>query len=654
MTINSGDIKLMKSQVLLDEVDGGGAMTGNEVVDGVSNNLFPDVAELDRVYGRVSVRKAFAFIDTPNTDSAMGAHVIITKKPLDPNVSVNLFTTEQWFDRRPDATNYIESYLAKAPRLPGHLLETQLAGQRAIKLCMRTSDVEPVAGQGLCLVKLEGLPEEAEQYVRVTAVSSVEQQFTNNNQDITRKVVTVEISDPLRYDFNGPTVQQFESGATPLAVCRDTRVADAANYYGVTDLAENIAINDAQIEVGSIFTQLVPSAQSETPLIDVSATGENTALVAGNSGTVTGSFSVTVGTSQSLYIGSAIMPGTLSFTVFGQSVTDLGGVLKNSLGTQVGNVNYQTGQITWLAAAGSGNANISITFKPAATPAQPTQSYSKPVTIDNRGYNWPVTLVPIPAPGTLRVSYQAQGKVYELRDNGAGQLVGADSAFGSGTVSFTTGSVLLTTGALPDVDTPILYQWSTPITTFERAGLPVLPAALEFDLEREAIAAGTIIVSWLLNGVSKTASSNSSGQFTGDATGTVNHATGKGRLVPTILPQAGTQFTFNYSYGTPETQTKDNVSPDGSQQLTFTIGTGSDLIPGSIALVIPVSDAGGIYSGNVEVTDTPINSTTGNLVTAAGVVQGTVNYETGEVVITPQMTIKRFIPSYLPIVYASS
>ena len=519
---------------------------------------------------------------------------------------------------------------------------------------MRVADVEPVVGQGLCLVQYEGLPGQYEQYVRVTAVASVETQFTFNNQDITRKVVTVEISDPLRYDFNGPTVQQHELGNTPLAICRDTRVADAANYFGVTDLEANAAINDAQLQVASIFTQLVPSAQTETPIIDANAAGESTGLVAGNDGTVTGSFSVTVGTSQSLYIGSAIMPGTLSFTIFGQSVTDLGGVLKNSLGTQVGNVNYQSGQITWLAAAGSGFTTLTITFKPAAVPTQPSQSYAKPVTADNRGYNWPLTLVPIPAPGTLVVSYQAQGKVYELRDNGAGQLVGADSAFGSGTVSFSTGSVNFSTGALPDFGTPILYQWGSPLSTFQRADLPVLPAALEFDLQRQGVAAGTVTVSWLLNGVSKTATSTTAGTFTGDATGTINHAAGTGRLVPTLLPQANTQFTFNYSYGTPLTQTIDDIVPDGGQELTFTIGSGADLIPGSIELTIPVQNSTFAINGNVMLTDVPVNSTTGNLVNSNGVVQGTVNYETGEVIVTPVTQKTEFFPAYVSVIYTAS
>lgn len=89
--IQSGDIKLNKSQVLLDTSDGGGAMTSVEVIDGQSNNLFPDVSALDRTYGRISMRKAFPAIMTSNTDSYFGSQVIISRVPEDPRVSVSLF-----------------------------------------------------------------------------------------------------------------------------------------------------------------------------------------------------------------------------------------------------------------------------------------------------------------------------------------------------------------------------------------------------------------------------------------------------------------------------------------------------------------------------------------------------------------------------------
>ena len=118
MPILQDDIKLLKSQVLLDTDDGGGRMTANEVVDGESNNLFPDISELDRTYGRVSLRKAFAAILTNSTDSYYGAHAIIAKAPGDPLVSMTLFSTKNWPDRRSNAKDRLESYLAPGPEIP--------------------------------------------------------------------------------------------------------------------------------------------------------------------------------------------------------------------------------------------------------------------------------------------------------------------------------------------------------------------------------------------------------------------------------------------------------------------------------------------------------------------------------------------------------
>ena len=95
----------------------------------------------------------------------------------------------------------------------------------------------------------------------------------------------------------------------------------------------------------------------------------------------------------------------------------------------------------------------------------------------------------------------SQGRFYELHDDGSGQLKGSNASFGSGIVNYETGTWLLTTGELPDVDSVILLQWGTPITTFSRANLAVMPAKFEFDLEQEGLAASSVVVTWLLEGV---------------------------------------------------------------------------------------------------------------------------------------------------------
>ena len=93
MTINRNDVKLLKSQRLSDEADGGGRATGNAVVDGEVNNLFPDISRLDRTTGRINLRKVFAGVMTQNADAYLGAHGIVTQAPADPRVSVLLFNT---------------------------------------------------------------------------------------------------------------------------------------------------------------------------------------------------------------------------------------------------------------------------------------------------------------------------------------------------------------------------------------------------------------------------------------------------------------------------------------------------------------------------------------------------------------------------------
>ena len=51
MAINNSDVKRFESQRLTDEEDGGGRVTGNEVIDGNVNNLFQDISRIDRTFG---------------------------------------------------------------------------------------------------------------------------------------------------------------------------------------------------------------------------------------------------------------------------------------------------------------------------------------------------------------------------------------------------------------------------------------------------------------------------------------------------------------------------------------------------------------------------------------------------------------------------
>lgn len=505
MPIETNNLVLYKSERLTDTTDGGGKYSGQVVVDGESNNLFPDVSELDRTMGRVSMRKIYAGVNSGDTDALMGSTVFVSKNPDDPNVSALLFSTESHVDTRDSAQNRVENYLAKGGQIAGTPLDTLWQGMKIIQVAMFKNEIEANVGDTIVLISNEGKSNEYEQYVRITKVETRIAIMIVDSKEVEYKVATYDLNDPLEIDFVGLSASQWYQGAKSTTIIRDTLVADTGKYYASTDLVENANVGQFTVQAASIFSQLVPAAQIETPLVDLNASSESIALVSGNANTITVAYSTTIGTSQNLYIGSSVIPSSVGFTLFGNAITDQGGLLKQSDGTQVGTIDYQRGLIQWTSSAGSGSTSLSITFRPAAAPTQPMHTYAVPVTQNNQSLNWTGVLVPIPAPGSLSVSYMSQGKFYTLKDNGSGQLKGSSDSYGAGTINYVTGSWLVTLGALPDVDTPILLLWGTPISTFERADLAVLPAAIEFDLNQLGIAASSVTVNWMLEGIAKSA-----------------------------------------------------------------------------------------------------------------------------------------------------
>lgn len=551
MAIEKKDLRILKSQNLYDNDEGGGAMTGQEVKDGVSNNLFPDISGLDKTYGRISMRKAFVAVLTKTTDVYYGAHVIVSKMPADPKVSVTLFSTKNWFDRRRAVQDRLERYLARGPIWAGHLLEKQLEGQRAIQIVTRVTDEEPRVSQGLVLVQNEGKANEFEQYVRVTKIVSKERTFVVNKVDVVRKVVTIDISDPLRYNFDGCSVEEFENGIKPLAICRDTRIADAATYFGIAKVAVDGRMNDMNITVDSIFTQLIPSATSETPMVDISPSGLSSVYVKGNEGDISTSMNVTLGANINLYIGGAIMPTTFSLEQNGRTITDDGGILRNGE-IDVGTIEYDKGLLNFNSRIGSNyTGNAIIKFQPAVVPMRIANTAALTIVQDARGYNYVITLRPYPSAKSLVVSYQSQGKSYNLYDMGNGILKGSDSAFGTGSIDYTTGSVILTTGALPDADSTIIFSWGTTPQMRPRADLPVDPAFIMMQTAKKNIAPASVKITWKQGKETKTATDNGRGELQGDALGSVHYASGVIKLIPKLLPMVGVQYEVTYDWGEP-------------------------------------------------------------------------------------------------------
>lgn len=561
MPITENDIKLLASQRMTDTPDGGGRMTGNVVQSGVDNNIFDDVSNLDRVYGNVSLRKVFAAVLTNDTEKYMGSRVVIDQPPADPNVHCVMFAASSQFDNRTGASVKVESYLAPGPAYQGLLYGDHLAGMASVMLIQQTDRELPTIGQVLLLRKDSGLPGQVDQYVRITAVESTpNQRFTDGQGDFTRTVVTCTISDPLRAAFPGFPAIRIDAGLdfTGKTEVMESVVADASQYFGIRPLEVAAQAGDINLKCDSIFANLLPSAQLEIPFADVRTNGLNTSVVA-SGGPVTQSLTCTFTPSQAIFVGGAIAPSSLSLVRDGTSLTDKDGALLLG-GSQVGFVDYATGVLSLQQDVfGAGGGTHNVTYTPATVATIVPKSVGIDVTAEGRAYTYIATLEPIPAPGTLIASYLSGGRWYVLRDGGSGAVLGSSPSLGAGTVNFTTGTLTLTLGALPDVGSAIVLQWaeasqapaydqswlrygmsgnSDPVLYAQIPGLPI-----PFD--------GTI--SWQESGVAKTVTVGPN-SVVGDAYVTQDNA-GTMLFAPKKLPQPGTVFNLSFNSYTDYTET---------------------------------------------------------------------------------------------------
>lgn len=657
MPILAGDVKLVASQVMDDVAEGGGAPTANVIVDGASNSLFNDISELDRAGGRVNLRKVFASIQTDTTDTYLGGNVIVSDPPSDPRVAVTIFSTQEVFDRRTQARDRIEAYLNKGSQWNGYLLENHIAGQRSIQLFQRVGAELPTIGKTLFLVMNESLANEYAQYVRITRIESETRTFSYGTgsgiQDYQAVVVSCDLSDALRYDFPGSPPDRLFVMANGKTRTRDTVVADAAKYCGVVKTTQPVAIGDVAASVSSVFTQLVPSAQTETPLLDLTAGGTSETLIESDNGTVSYTSAAAFNASTVLSVGNAIQPGTLSISVSGATITDNGGDLMSGT-TVVGTVNYGRGQIALASSAPTYSGTKTISFRPAAAPIRVADTAGVRVDIESRSYNYILTIVPSPSPGTIQVSYRAQGKWYDLRDNGAGVLKGASPEYGVGTVSYTTGTVAVTLGALPDVGSEIVYAWGGKANYFNRASSAIAPPAVALQLTHAGVTPGSVTITWN-DGTARSATDDGKGTISDHASGTINYQTGLIQITPAALPAGGQTYSVAYTWGPPNEEEFEAPLRNGDGSIDVEVDF-DGLIPGTVELewnllidlyeYISTTPAELQLIARIDPIKIVKDDGLGVLRDPQGLSFGTVNYATGVVHFTPDTTVRIPVARY--------
>jgi len=566
MSINPEDVKLYESQRLSDENDGGGRATGREVIDGNINNLFEDISRLDRTVGDVALRKAFVGVDTNNSDLYLGAHAIITEPPADPLVNVLIFDAGNEYDERASAQDRIESYVVQGAAAQFEFIGNQFENQRQIVCIQRLETALPATGD-VYLIK-EG---NDEQYVRITQVDAEPTVFSYETSsgfvDFTRMRLVLSISAPLEQTFTGGQPTPGTTTGNNNAKIFGTEVADAARYWGVKKSEEPASVGDLKIKVDSIYSSLVPSAQSEQPLLNQVAGYESLIVIAGRanaiSEAITGTY--TSGTNFQVFTNRACVRRSLSLIIGGSSYTDNGsGILTRASGSfpfATLNVDYDSGAIFGTRDSGTGSGNVTGTasYIPGAGFTGRAVSLQREITINNRGYNWTYTFAQDkPRPGTMIVSYMAQGRWYELRDNGTGQLIGT----GTGSVDYATGTTLVTTEALPDVGTAIIYNWIMDIDEeYETHEGTIADWIPEIQVQMDdALVPGTITITYTSGGNLKTVTDDGAGNLQGDGEGTINYTSGLAKLKPITIHDDGTTFDATYTSGIAFNENYENYS----------------------------------------------------------------------------------------------
>ena len=653
--IKASDLKFFPSERLTDNDDGGGMPLGTPI-SGSANELFNPISNIARVNGGFYSRLIYGGVQRLDDEPLIGSFAAITKPPTDPTVSYLLSRANKFGELRSESLNRIQAYNVATIESRMLLLSTQSQNSRLVQAYQRVGEPLPVVGDVYCLRQDKASYPKIEQYIQVTRVTSEDRTFTvrgNTGKDFTRTVIKMEISGKLEADFVGSDYPDESYIDNPCKI-REVAVADAAQYYGIKPLFAPITKDEITLQVPSLMDKLVPTNQVEVRLSDLNAAGQRQTLLDGSKAGADGVITLQIakshsaGATTSLYTGNAITPGTLIIETATGQVTDKGSALMQGA-VVIGSVNQSAGEVT-INSGGFSGYITSLSFRPAGRELQVGDTASTPVTINNRSYIWSRNINPPPAPGSMLVSYRAQGRWYDLRDSGDGILRGASAAHGSGSVNFVTGSVEISTGELPDVGSSVLFAWGGTARYFNRADQ--LPSAKMLLTLSQAAVPASLSLAWN-DGTAKTAVSDARGNITGDWTGKYDSKTRELRIDTGANfnhPAGALDITAQYSTGESSVNNIVLSALDVGGKVTF---TALGFLPNTLSLrYLPVVPSGYSVTDTTSSGNSNINRIAvrddgqGNLINNVSVVVGTIDYVTGIGSFDPSFTVKLAKPIY--------
>ena len=379
------DLQIYPSQRMTDTPDGGGRMVG-QPLKGEDNEIFPIVSDVDRTMGSFDARLLYPAVLRDDKEPLYGGHFIISEPPKADNVSYLAFKARNYGETRQDIMPRIEAY--SVPTIEGRMtmMGKHLAGVRLIQAYQRIEAPLPKVGERYCLQfedKSNAQTAYRYEYFRIADLSHEVRTFevpmpNGDVREIQRRVLKMEITNPLANDYEGVKYPQEGYAQTAVRIL-ETQVADSAAYYGVKPVKTELKRGDLTVAVKEIYEKLVPTATAETPYAD-----------------------------RYPVIGGASL-----------------------------SVDYERGMIQGVR----GIYGLNVTAVPAAKVSNARHTAYIEIKDGNQGTAWAPLLQPAPAPGSLTVSYMSLGVWYGLSDAGD-YILRAEDGTAAGTVSDTGSAVL--------------------------------------------------------------------------------------------------------------------------------------------------------------------------------------------------------------------
>ncbi|MDK4689696.1 hypothetical protein [Kingella negevensis] len=555
------DLRIYKSQRNTDTDDGGGAMTSTPLT-GKDNELFNPISDVDRTMGAFDARLTYAAVLRGDDSALLGANVIVSQPPEQDNVSVLMLPADYDGQERLDMMRRAEAYSVYNTETRMVLFGKHTKGAKQIQVYQDAENKNiPKVGERFALVYTEDDTEKAE-YFRVGSVSSQVETFeVEDGSKFDKRVIIMGIQAALNRDFNGVNYPVRGYANAPIKVYQ-TQIADSAKYYGIRALAAPLQQGSASAKVDSIFEQLVPTSTDEKTLVDSFSGGVPVWLPIAPRRVVA---RINQWVSGSVYLECSVLPGSVEL---GDWTDTAQGSLKKH--NTVLSVDYANGVISGLNGVWIGEINA----VPAAS--YRNYGYSSKIRVDATtiGTDFTALLRPLPALGSVGVSYRAQGAWYDLSDSADGVLRD-ELGQSRGTINARTGSVAISLPTVPEVNSNIEISWS-PVDfykTFDGGDLGAASSPKQADAmtqlpdaPKQNLKPSTIRLTW--NDGAERVATDSDGKLVGSCQGTVNYA--GGTLSPVNLNAASVRLTAQQYSGIAER--KEVATSQDDNGITLLVG----------------------------------------------------------------------------------